>query len=76
MPNDDPIFRVEDSSLSASYVTIDNSLSPDFPRQVLEIRNGTEQVIHAADTYPRPCFGGGRAAMVPLVVAAPADSHP
>jgi hypothetical protein len=33
-------------------------------------------VIHPEDTYPRPCFGGARSALVPLMVAAPGDSPP
>jgi hypothetical protein len=74
VPNDDPIFRVDNSQLSASYVTIDNSNTPDFPRQLLEIRGTDQQVIHPEDTYPRPCFGTAKAALVPLMVAAPADS--
>ena len=73
-PNDEPAFRVDNARFSGSYVTIDNSLTPDFPRQLLEIRGTDEQVLHPEDTYPRPCFGNGRAAMVPLVVAAPADA--
>jgi hypothetical protein len=76
VPNDDPIFRVDNSRLSASYVTIDNSRTPDFPQQLVEIRGADQQVIHAEDTYPRPCFGGAKAALVPLVVAAPDGSAP
>jgi len=73
-PNDDPAFKVDNSRFSASYITIDNTMTPDFPRQLLEIRGTDEQVIHPEDTYARPCFGGARAALVPLIVAAPADS--
>ncbi len=76
MPNDEPIFRVDNSSLSASYVTIDNGKTPDFPQQLLEIRGTEQHVLKPEDTYPRPCFGGAKAALVPLVVAAPADSPP
>jgi hypothetical protein len=75
-PNDDPAFRVDNSRLSASYITVDNSKTPDFPRQLLEIRGTDQQVIHPEDTYPRPCFGGARSALVPLMVAAPGDSPP
>ena len=70
-PNDDPAFRAENAQLSASYITIDNGMTPDFPQQLLEIRGTRQQVIHPEDTYPRPCFGGAKAAMVPLIVAAP-----
>ena len=76
VPNDDPIFRVDNSRFSASYVTIDNGRTPDFPQQLLEIRGTDQEVIHAEDTYPRPCFGGAKAALVPLMVAAPAESSP
>jgi hypothetical protein len=73
VPNDDPIFRVENSRLSASYVTIDNSKTPDFPQQLLEIRGTDQKAIHPTDCYPRPCFGNGTAAIMPLVVAAPSE---
>ncbi len=73
VPNDDPIFRVDNSRLSASYVTIDNSKTPDFPQQLVEIRGTAQNAVHPTDCYPRPCFGNGTAAIVPLIVAAPSE---
>ena len=73
-PTDDPMFRVEDSRFSASYVTVDNNVSPDCPHQLLEIRNGQQQMISKEDVPPRPSFGGATAALATLMVAAPGDA--
>jgi len=75
-PTDDPMFRVEDSRFSASYVTVIGNANPDCPNQLTEIRHGESQTLHKEDIHPRPCFGGALAALATLMVAAPADGAP
>jgi len=72
-PTDDPMFRVDNSRFSASYITVDNSMSPDCPNQLLEIRDGRQLMIKKEDVPPRPSFGGATSALATLVVAAPGD---
>ena len=73
-PTDDPMFRVEDSRFSISYVTIANNAAADCPNHLLETRAGVTQALGRGDIPPRPCFGGASAAMAALMVAAPADA--
>ena len=70
-PTPDPVFRVDNSRFSASYITVDNNYSPDCPNQLLEIRNGQQQMILKEDISPRPCYGGAKATLATLIVAAP-----
>ena len=72
-PTEEPVFRVDNSKFSASYVTVDNNVSPDCPNQLLEIRDGKQQMVTKGEIPPRPCFGGATAAMATLMVAAPGD---
>jgi hypothetical protein len=68
---DDAILKVNNSRLSASYVTVASNVMPDFSTHLMETRGDQTQYLHQSDLYPRPAFAGARASLVPLMVASP-----